>query len=269
MTKETLETFGPIASFTAPGRHRSHRGIHLSSARDQDRGDRHAHALHDGPATIRVLRKLDPRVKVIAASGLLDSEKVKDATGLDNIAFLMKERLKTEAKVQLPKPLAVLKGGILRSGTLGRTRCAFTTPAPCAGCSGAFRPCKASSGRRCCPGGGVLDFLAIQQAAGRDDLHARIELAQHANGRRTIHEGHEHVGHHDLDLVLMRGEFRDGFRCRPGRDDAIAERLERLLGHGQTEASSSTARMSSPLPPGICRWSVSLCCCWPFSMAGR
>jgi DNA-binding NtrC family response regulator len=44
----------------------------------------------DGPATIRVLRKLDPRVKIIAASGLFDAEKVKDATGLDNIAFLMK-----------------------------------------------------------------------------------------------------------------------------------------------------------------------------------
>jgi DNA-binding NarL/FixJ family response regulator len=44
----------------------------------------------DGPATIRVLRKLDPHVKIIAASGLFDNEKVKDATGLDNIAFLMK-----------------------------------------------------------------------------------------------------------------------------------------------------------------------------------
>ena len=44
----------------------------------------------DGPATIRVLKKLDPNVKVIAASGLMDSEKVKDATGMDNIAFLMK-----------------------------------------------------------------------------------------------------------------------------------------------------------------------------------
>ena len=44
----------------------------------------------DGPATIRVLKKLDPLVRIIAASGLMDSEKVKDATGLDNIAFLMK-----------------------------------------------------------------------------------------------------------------------------------------------------------------------------------
>jgi two-component system cell cycle sensor histidine kinase/response regulator CckA len=44
----------------------------------------------DGPATIRVLKKLDPNVRVIAASGLMDSEKVRDATGMDNIAFLMK-----------------------------------------------------------------------------------------------------------------------------------------------------------------------------------
>jgi PAS domain S-box-containing protein len=44
----------------------------------------------DGPATIRVLRKLDPTLKIIAASGLLDHEKVRDATGMDNIAFLLK-----------------------------------------------------------------------------------------------------------------------------------------------------------------------------------
>ena len=44
----------------------------------------------DGPATIRVLKKMDPNVKIIAASGLMDSEKVKDSTGMDNIAFLMK-----------------------------------------------------------------------------------------------------------------------------------------------------------------------------------
>jgi len=29
-------------------------------------------------------------VRVIAASGLMDGERVKDATGLENIAFLMK-----------------------------------------------------------------------------------------------------------------------------------------------------------------------------------
>jgi DNA-binding NtrC family response regulator len=44
----------------------------------------------DGPATIRVLKRLDPTVRIIAASGLMDGEKVKDATGLEKIAFLMK-----------------------------------------------------------------------------------------------------------------------------------------------------------------------------------
>jgi DNA-binding NtrC family response regulator len=44
----------------------------------------------DGPATIRVLRKLDPSVKIIAASGLMDGEKVKDSTGMDDINFLVK-----------------------------------------------------------------------------------------------------------------------------------------------------------------------------------
>jgi len=44
----------------------------------------------DGPATIRVLKKMDPNIKIIAASGLMDNDKVKDATGMDNIAFLMK-----------------------------------------------------------------------------------------------------------------------------------------------------------------------------------
>jgi hypothetical protein len=44
---------------------------------------------HGRPATIRVLKKLDPSVK-IAASGPMDSEKVGDATGMDKIAFPMK-----------------------------------------------------------------------------------------------------------------------------------------------------------------------------------
>ena len=44
----------------------------------------------DGPSTIRVLRKLDPNVRVIAASGLVEAEKLKDVTGLESIPFLMK-----------------------------------------------------------------------------------------------------------------------------------------------------------------------------------
>jgi len=89
MTKETLENFGyrvltakdgteAVATYTA---HRSEiKGVLTDMLMP----------FMDGPATIRVLKKLDPHVKIIAASGLMDNEKVKDATGLDNITFLMK-----------------------------------------------------------------------------------------------------------------------------------------------------------------------------------
>ena len=89
MTKETLETFGyrvltardgteAIATYTA------NRGNIRGVLTDM------LMPFMDGPATIRVLRKMDPDVKIIAASGLMDSDRVKDATGMDNIAFLMK-----------------------------------------------------------------------------------------------------------------------------------------------------------------------------------
>ncbi len=44
----------------------------------------------DGPSTIRVLRKLDPGVPIIASSGMLEPAKVRELTGLDNLAFLEK-----------------------------------------------------------------------------------------------------------------------------------------------------------------------------------
>lgn len=89
MTKETLESYGyrvltandgteAIAAYTA---HRHEiKGVLTDMLMPY----------MDGPSTIRVLKKLDPDLKIIAASGLMDGEKVKDATGLDNIAFLMK-----------------------------------------------------------------------------------------------------------------------------------------------------------------------------------
>ena len=89
MTKETLETFGyrvitardgaeAVAAFSA---HRYEiKGVLTDMLMPH----------MDGPATIRVLKRIDPSVKIIAASGLLDAEKVKDATGLEQIAFLMK-----------------------------------------------------------------------------------------------------------------------------------------------------------------------------------
>ena len=44
----------------------------------------------DGPSTIRVLRKLDPGVPIIASSGMLEPAKVREMTGLDDLAFLEK-----------------------------------------------------------------------------------------------------------------------------------------------------------------------------------
>jgi PAS domain S-box-containing protein len=101
MTKETLETFGyrvitaqdgaeAVAIFT------THHGQIAGVLTDM------LMPHMDGPATIRVLKSIDPSVKIIAASGLMDAERVKDATGLDHIAFLMKpytaEKLLTTIK---------------------------------------------------------------------------------------------------------------------------------------------------------------------------
>lgn len=44
----------------------------------------------DGPSTIRVLRKIDPAVPIIASSGMLEPAKVRELTGLDDLAFLEK-----------------------------------------------------------------------------------------------------------------------------------------------------------------------------------
>jgi len=89
MAKETLETFGyrvitasdgaeAVAVFTA------HQGEIKGVLTDM------LMPHMDGPSTIRVLKSIDPSVKIIAASGLLDADRVRDATGLDHIAFLMK-----------------------------------------------------------------------------------------------------------------------------------------------------------------------------------
>jgi PAS domain S-box-containing protein len=89
MTKETLEAFGykvvtaqdgteAVAAYTA------NRGNIKGVLTDM------LMPFMDGPSTIRVLRKIDPDVRIIAASGLMDGEKVRDATGMENITFLMK-----------------------------------------------------------------------------------------------------------------------------------------------------------------------------------
>ncbi len=44
----------------------------------------------DGPATIRVLRRIDPSLKIIAASGLMDNERLRETTGEEGIPLLSK-----------------------------------------------------------------------------------------------------------------------------------------------------------------------------------
>jgi CheY-like chemotaxis protein len=58
----------------------------------------------DGPATIRALRRLDPKVKIIATSGLKAEDKISDAAQLGVKSFLPKpytaeKLLKTVAAV--------------------------------------------------------------------------------------------------------------------------------------------------------------------------
>ncbi len=89
MTKETLETYGYRVLTASDG---TEAIAAYSTHRHEIRGvlTDMLMPFMDGPATIRALRKLDPGVKIIAASGLMDSDKVKDSTGMDNLAFLMK-----------------------------------------------------------------------------------------------------------------------------------------------------------------------------------
>jgi len=89
MTKETLEAFGYRVLTARDG---AEAVATYTAHRDEIRGVLTDMLMPhmDGPATIRVLKRIDPSVRIIAASGLMDSEKVKDATGLENIAFLMK-----------------------------------------------------------------------------------------------------------------------------------------------------------------------------------
>jgi PAS domain S-box-containing protein len=44
----------------------------------------------DGPAVIKVLKRLDPSVRIVALSGLMDSDRVKAATGRDDIELISK-----------------------------------------------------------------------------------------------------------------------------------------------------------------------------------
>jgi PAS domain S-box-containing protein len=89
MVKETLEYYGyrvitakdgteAVAAFTA--QHDEIKGVITDMLMPY----------MDGPATIRVLRKLNPNTRILACSGLMDSERARDATGLENLMVLMK-----------------------------------------------------------------------------------------------------------------------------------------------------------------------------------
>jgi len=89
MTKETLETYGYRVVTARDG---AEAVAIFTANRDEIKGVLTDMLMPhmDGPATIRVLKRIDPSIRIIAASGLMDGEKVKDATGLERIAFLMK-----------------------------------------------------------------------------------------------------------------------------------------------------------------------------------
>jgi PAS domain S-box-containing protein len=89
MTKETLETFGYKVITARDG---AEAVATYTAHRDEIRGVLTDMLMPhmDGPATIRVLKRIDPNVRVIATSGLLDGEKIRNATGMEQISFLMK-----------------------------------------------------------------------------------------------------------------------------------------------------------------------------------
>lgn len=89
MTKETLESYGYKVVTARDG---AEAVAVYTAQREEIRGVLTDMLMPhmDGPAMIRVLKRIDPSVKIIAASGLMDGDKVRDATGLDHIAHLMK-----------------------------------------------------------------------------------------------------------------------------------------------------------------------------------
>jgi PAS domain S-box-containing protein len=89
ITKEALECFGYRALTAADG---AEAVAAFSAHRKEIRAVLTDMVMPnmDGPATIRVLRKLDPYLPIIASSGIMDPGKVRELTGLDDLAFLEK-----------------------------------------------------------------------------------------------------------------------------------------------------------------------------------
>ncbi|MBN2506467.1 MAG: PAS domain S-box protein [Verrucomicrobia bacterium] len=89
MTKETLEHFGYRVLTARDGTeavavYSAHRSEIKGVVTDM------LMPFMDGPATIRALRKLDPDVRIVAASGLMDRERIRESTGMDDLVFLAK-----------------------------------------------------------------------------------------------------------------------------------------------------------------------------------
>ncbi|HKX63642.1 MAG TPA: PAS domain S-box protein, partial [Verrucomicrobiae bacterium] len=89
ITKEALECFGYRALTAADGAEAvaafsSHRNEIKAVITDMIMPNM------DGPATIRVLRKLQPTIPIIASSGMMDPGKVREMTGMNDLSFLEK-----------------------------------------------------------------------------------------------------------------------------------------------------------------------------------
>jgi PAS domain S-box-containing protein len=89
ITKEALECFGYRALTAADG---AEAVAAFSAHRQEIRAVITDMIMPnmDGPATIRVLRKLDPSLPIIASSGIMDPGKVRELTGMDDLSFLEK-----------------------------------------------------------------------------------------------------------------------------------------------------------------------------------
>jgi CheY-like chemotaxis protein len=89
MTKETLETYGYRVLTAQDG---AEALATFSSYRQEIKGVLTDLIMPymDGPATIRALKKLDPQIRIIAASGLMDNDRAKNVAGMDNVTFLAK-----------------------------------------------------------------------------------------------------------------------------------------------------------------------------------
>jgi PAS domain S-box-containing protein len=89
ITRGTLETFGYRVVLASDGTealaaYAEHRGEIRAVLTDM------MMPFMDGPSTIRALRKLDPTVRIIAASGLAANEKIAEAASLGVQTFLLK-----------------------------------------------------------------------------------------------------------------------------------------------------------------------------------